>query len=192
MPREGPLPALGAADAVTTFGGFSNSVRSAQFHPTCDNILAVSGLDKAVTFLDCETSAKLTSFELSKACKDLPEPPAISNLSFNYDGSAYALASKDRRVRIVDPRLPSESAVVAQSPADSVLGRNLRVEWCSSGSNDNSAVLTVSVATGGMRTIHMWDPRNWDSPLCTRAIDTAAGQVCAHGVCVCVCVCGMI
>jgi len=228
LPRDGPLSSQKDSDAVATFGGFSNSVRTAVFHPTCDNILAVSGLDKTVTFLDCEKQEKISAFELGTACRDGPgpEPPAISNMSFNYDGSAYALACKDRRVRIVDPRLPSDTvsaqgvaapacscycsclkltlpfpslpfpplistplthscflispflqAIVAQSPANGPLGRNLRVEWCSSGSDLNSAVLTVSVATGGMRSIHMWDPRNWDAPLCTRAIDTAAGQL---------------
>jgi len=223
LPRDGPLPSLGASDSAATFSGFGNSVRTAVFHPTCDNILAVSGLDKTVTFLDCEKQEKLITFELSAACEDLAETPAISNMSFNYDGSAYALACKDRRVRIVDPRLPSESvsalptplrviwdaswavlyltasdpfilfsalllflyfftlippqAIVAQSPVNGPLGRNLRVEWCSSGSTLNSALLTVSVASGGMRSIHMWDPRNWDAPLCTRAIDTAAGQL---------------
>ena len=177
LPQDGPLRNLSASDAKATLTGFNNSVRSTIFHPTCDHILACSGLDKAVSFYDLETTNRLCSFDLNVACKGSAEVPAISNLSFNFDGSAYALACKDKCVRIVDPRLPTEGAIVGQTAADGPLGRNLRVEWCSNGSNACSTLLTVSSSSTGMRSIHLFDPRQLTAPLCSRTIDTAAGQL---------------
>jgi coronin-7 len=113
---------------------------------------------------------------LNQAAGSGEDAPTITNLSFNYDGSAYALACKDNVVRIVDPRLGPGAAVVSRSAAGA-LGRNLRVEWCSDGSSACSALLTVSVGNSAMRTVNLWDPRNWSAPLHSRSIDTAAGQL---------------
>ena len=180
LPHDEPLISQTASEAVVTLNGFSNSVRTVNFHPTCANVLACTSLDKTVSIYDVEAGGDpLCRLDLNVACASSTtrtEAPNIINMSFNYDGSAYAIACKDNNVRIVDPRLGPGSAIVQQS-VDGTLGRNLRVEWCSNGSSACSALLTVSVSSSAMRTVHLWDPRNWSAPLSSRSIDTAAGQL---------------
>ena len=169
LPHEGEIPRMEKVNASATLTGFGNSVRCVNFHPTCQNILACSSLDRTVKLFDIESPKELAKFELSSG-----SDCTVNNLSWNYDGSQYALASKDRVVRVVDPR---SSQVVSQSPDNSVLGRHLRVEWCCNGSNACSTLLTVSAGTSGMRMIHCWDPRNWSAPLSSQQVDTASGQL---------------
>ena len=171
LPHEGAVPAMSGEQATATLTGFGHSVRSATFHPTCSHVLACTSLDKTVRVFDVESAKEMSRTDVGAADID----STIANLSFNYDGSCYALACKDKTVRVVDAR---SSSVIASSPQDSnPLGRNLRVEWCSQGSAACSTLFTVSVATGGVRTAHLWDPRKWSVPLSTRQVDTAAGQL---------------
>jgi coronin-7 len=168
LPHEGPIPAMGKDNALTTLTGFGNSVRALNFHPTCASVIACSSLDKTVRLFDIDSTKEMSCFNV-----DSTGDGTVSNLSWNYDGTQYALACKDRVVRVVDPR---SSSVVNQS-SNEALGRNLRVEWCCDGSNACSTILTVSVGASGMRTVHVWDPRNWEQPLCTEQVDTASGQL---------------
>jgi hypothetical protein len=50
---------------------------------------------------------------------------AITNISFNGIGSAFAVAAKDKKVRIVDPRAGKISAEAADHPGT----KGARVIW---------------------------------------------------------------
>jgi hypothetical protein len=119
----------------------------------------------------------------------IPEAVTV-NVSYNYDGTLLALAGKDRMVRIVDPRartvvMSTESGLTANAAGARTsvsnhpyLGRNLRVAWCCTRSGANAdPLLTVSSGNNGLRQIHMWDPRAMQTPLVTKAIDSASGQL---------------
>jgi WD40 repeat protein len=109
---------------------------------------------------------------------------SVINISFNYDGSLIAMACRDRSLRILDPRAnqlvlstppvsssssssSAKSAGSRETPSSLALGRNLRVEWCSSSSGSGGSgtvsrgncFLSVCAASNGCRMMHSWDPR---------------------------------
>jgi WD40 repeat protein len=71
-------------------------------------------------------------------------------VSLNFDGTLFALASKDKAIRIFDPRA---NKIVNESEISStlktrVIGRNMRLSWCSS-SLSFDPIATVSSNNGG-------------------------------------------
>eukprot|EP00605_Chrysophyceae_sp_TOSAG23-4_P000828 GSChrysophyteH1.ASY1.ANO1.918.1 assembled CDS len=175
LPEKGSVPSMGVEDSSAKLTGFGNSVRTANFHPTCANILACTSLDKTIRLFDIESSEEITRISIANCASDME--PTISNLSFNYSGSQFAVACKDKVVRLCDPRAGSEELGIVGQSKKGLLGRNLRVEWCNHASSALSVLMTASVGASGMRVLHTFDPRNLDIPLTMSQVDTAAGQL---------------
>jgi len=156
-------------DACASLNSHSHSVRTCNFHPTVSGLLFTTSLDLTVRLFDINSGSEVGMLDAG-----LSEGGTVSNLTFNFDGSLVAIATKDRVVKILDTR---SGSVCLNTPSGSTLfGRNLRVEWCYSGATMGS-LTTCSTASSGMRQLMMWDPRNMTSPLCTQSIDNAAGQL---------------
>lgn len=92
-------------DAVQTLTGHKRKVGSVKFHPTSNNVLVSSGADFAVKIWDIE--AGKAQYEIEGAASDL-----IQNCEWNYDGSQIVFSSKDKKVRIIDPRQKKVTAEV--------------------------------------------------------------------------------
>ena len=166
---NGPLKAnLIAENAAASINTHNHIVRTANFHPVVQGLLCTTSQDMTLKLHNGETGQTISSLDLK-----LTDGAKVSNLTFNYDGSVFALACQDRTIRLTDARAGSITAV---TPPSSPLGRNLRAVWCGMSSGANN-ILSVSSASTGMRTIHLWDVRNMEAPVTTKSIDNAAGQL---------------
>uniref|UniRef100_A0A3B3DG67 Coronin n=1 Tax=Oryzias melastigma TaxID=30732 RepID=A0A3B3DG67_ORYME len=92
------IPAFGLQQNLTkarkTLVGHSRRVAIIEWHPTAQNLLLSSAYDYKVLLWD-----------ISQAGAVILHPALLLSVSFNSDGSRLAVTSKDRRVRVVDPRL---------------------------------------------------------------------------------------
>lgn len=137
-------------------------------------------------YFDAECGMVVSSFSLvsntdnnnlSPQTRRLSQIPIPTNVSYNYDGSLIAVSSKDRSLRIVDPRVGSIISN-AFSTSGGVIGRNLRVCWCDTRTGVHAdPLLTVSTSGSGMRQLHLWDIRKFNSPIIMKTVDNASGQL---------------
>jgi len=102
-------------------------------------------------------------------------PELIFNTSFSPDGARLATASKDRMLRVVDPRTssPVVSAVAAHQGT-----KGMRAEWCT-----GEVITTVGFGTMAQREFKLWDARLLAStrgPLQTTKIDNSGGLLFPH------------
>lgn len=163
VPDEGLTTNQGASDALCDLGGHTNAVRTVDFHPTADGIMVTSSVDQTIRVWDINRMAEVQCIR--------EHNDVVSNLSFNYDGSLFVTAAKDRVIRIVDPRAGAVTATSGE------IGRNLRAEWCPVGLGAHDTILTVASVSGGTRVINLYDPRDLSRAVCTRTIDQASGQL---------------
>lgn len=118
------------------------------------------------------------------------ESAGICNLSFNYQGSLLAVATKKSSAKIYDPRAPAGANVVAEVGSGGSSGgsgssggmdvtRGQRVVWCTNFGGAGECLLTVGSASGGRgRRLCMWDPRNLGAgPTLFKKIDAGSGQL---------------
>jgi len=146
-------------DAVQTLGGHRRKVGTTDFNPVANNILATSALDFEVRVWDIEKGTA----NVVGGHSDI-----ISSLAWNYNGSLIATASKDKKMRIVDPRT---NKVVAEKEAHQGT-KGSRVIWLGKGDR----LLSVGFSKTSDRQFSMWDSRNLDAPLATENVDTASGM----------------
>lgn len=173
-----------AGDEAASLDSHTHSVRTCNFHPTLSGFLATTSYDMTIRLWDVEHGAPGAISEINNIVTGLPDMGcAVSNLSFNYDGSLFAVSLRNRVVRICDVRSrfgtvdELGSRDVFSSITDSkALGRNLRVTWC--GSPSLNVILTTSAAMStGMRQVQLWDPRKLSEPVAVRAVDNASGAL---------------
>ena len=179
---------LVATDPILSIDAHKNSIRTVTFHPTVPHLLCSTSQDMTMKYFDTECGMVVSSFSLvsniddnnhsiSPQTRRLSQIPIPTNVSYNYDGSLIAVSSKDRSLRIVDPRV-SNIVSNAFSTGGGVIGRNLRVCWCGTRTGVHAdPLLTVSSSGSGMRQLHLWDIRKFDSPTLVKTIDNASGQL---------------
>ncbi|CAM9107307.1 unnamed protein product [Ectocarpus fasciculatus] len=171
-----------AGDEAASLDSHTHSVRTCNFHPTVAGCLATTSYDNSIKIWDVENATSSREVHsVSTSFSDMGS--SISNLTFNYDGSLFAVSCRDRAVRICDLR--SRLSVVSEVTGRDVfssftdsksLGRNLRVVWC--GSPSLNVLLTTSAAMStGMRQVQLWDPRNLSEPTATRSVDNGSGAL---------------
>jgi len=94
----------------------------------------------------------------------------IQSLDWNYDGSLLCSNSKDKKVRIIDPRQQSVAAE-GNSHVGVKGGRGL---WL----GKHNKVVTVGFGSGASREYMIWDPKNMSTPIVKNNLDNAAGVIC--------------
>jgi WD40 repeat protein len=175
--------------ASSVLEGHTHGVRELRYHPTARNLLVSLSSDATVKVWDVarhkNTSVATFRPELNNmAAKGFNEESQnnnnrVANISLSYDGSRIALGCKSEGCMVFDMRVRRKE--VAASPRGA-LGRHVRCEWLSSrcGADPGSQefLLVVSSTSTGARQLALFDPRvGLHNPLCTRVVDTAAGQL---------------
>jgi len=149
------------SDAVQTLNGHQKKVGAIKWHPTADHIMASAGADYVVKVWDVETGAGKYK---SDGAQNL-----IQSLDWNYDASLIVTNSKDKTLRIIDPR---QQAVV--SHCESHVGvKGGRALWC----GKHNLCISVGFGTGASREFKLYDPRKMESAVHTGALESAAGVV---------------
>ncbi|CAI9741049.1 coronin-1C-A isoform X1 [Octopus vulgaris] len=127
------------------------------WHPSAHNILLSAGSDNKIFIWNCGTGEPLVEIEL---------PDLILSVSFNYNGSRVAVTTKDKMIRILDPRTGSEikSAKGHQGskPSQCVFLRN-------------GKIFTTGFSRMSERQYALWDEKDLSSPLTMQEVDSSNG-----------------
>ncbi|XP_041841215.1 coronin-2B-like [Melanotaenia boesemani] len=168
------IPAWGVKQNITkarkTLIGHSRRVAIIEWHPTAENLLLSSAYDYKVLLWDVSHSGAVIRHPVRVLLMPVhhryPSEALLLSVSFNSDGSRLAVTSKDRRVRVLDPRA----------------GKILQVS--SNKSHRASKVLYIGglkmlLSTGSsrwnQRQIILWDPDDLSEPLYEEDLDGSAG-----------------
>jgi len=160
IPKEG-LGNKNMTESVQTLTGHKRKVTSINFHPTANNVCLTTSTDLTCKVWDFEKGE--TKFTV-EGHADL-----IQSVAWNYNGSAFATAGKDKKIRVVDPRSGTISAEAeghqgVKASRLTYLGRK-------------GKIFSVGFSKGSEREYAIWDPANLSRPLIQTAIDTASGLI---------------
>ncbi|KAK9240157.1 hypothetical protein V1525DRAFT_354468 [Lipomyces kononenkoae] len=120
--------------------GHTRKVGHVQFHPVANNVLASSSGDYTVKFWDIEAG---------KAKTTLKHNDMVVSMSFNYIGSLIATTSRDKKIRIWDPR---SEKVVVEGPGHAG-AKNQRVVWM----GEHDRIATTGFSRMSDRQVGIWD-----------------------------------
>jgi len=147
---------------IQTLKGHKRKVGVVKFHPVVENLIATAGQDYDIKIWDVETGQ----------CHNTTGGPSniIQSLDWNYNGSLLVSNSKDKKIRVVDPR--QQTTV---SEGNSHVGvKGGRALWL--GKHDK--IVSVGFGSGASREYMIWDIKNMATPLLKNNLDNAAGVIC--------------
>lgn len=161
IPEEGLTKNI--TEPLLTLEDHIKKVGNVLFHPTSSNVLFTAGMDHKINVWDIEHG------KVHNTVKDT-FGDAIQSLAFNKDGSQVVVTSKDKKVRLLDPRL--DTPVTAET--DSHQGtKGTRVAWLTS----IDKILTLGFSKVAARQFMIFDPRNMSTPVKAEDIDMSAGLI---------------
>jgi len=144
---------------VQNLSGHRKKVGTLNFHPTANNIMATSSADSTVKVWDIETGQHRNDIG--------GHPDIIQSSAWDHQGILYATASKDKKVRLLDPRANSIIGEVEAHPGV----KGMRLAFLGS----HHFLFTMGFSKTSERQYSLWDPKSLKEPLKTENIDTAAG-----------------
>jgi WD40 repeat protein len=146
---------------VQSLSGHRRKVGTLNFNPVANNILATTSADYSVRIWDVETG---------ETTHDIPgHADIIQSSTWNYTGEIFATASKDKNVRVLDPRANSIIATVEAHPGV----KGMRCLYL--GNKDK--LFTMGFSKTSERQFSLWDPRKLGEAIRTENIDTASGII---------------
>eukprot|EP00741_Cyanophora_paradoxa_P007654 tig00001164_g7403.t1 len=153
--------------STATLEGHSKKVGTVDFNPVV-NMLATTGFDLTLKVWDvaaCQCSISLDASVLGVGKE-------VQSVSWSYDGARLALFSKDKAMRLVDPR--AGPAALAAEVRDAHAGpKGGRVLWLGS----SGRLFTTGFSRNAERQMALWDPAKLDQPLSMETIDQSAGMM---------------
>jgi coronin-1B/1C/6 len=144
---------------VQSLSGHKRKVGTVNFNPVANNIIATTSTDYTVKIWDVE--AGQTKFDISG------HADIIQSSAWNYNGSLFSTASKDKKIRVVDPRANS---IVQEMEAHAGV-KGMRV--CFLGAKEK--LFSMGFSKTSERQFSLWDPKKLTEPVRTENIDTASG-----------------
>ncbi|XP_063970323.1 coronin-7-like [Lytechinus pictus] len=156
------LPEGGFADGVSgpvcSFQGGERRVENVLFHPTASDLLTASVFTTVKIYdLTCEQEA--LAVEVSE--------DQLQGISWKLDGTLLATTSKDKKIRIVDPRTNSVSSET--NGHDNI--RDSRVCWL----GDRDYILSTGFNDSRGREVKVYDTRNFGLSCASMDMGTATG-----------------
>jgi len=153
IPDEGLTKDL--TTPVATLSGHTKRLMLVDWHPLVNNILATATADEVKLW---DVSAGTPVLDFPKVYKG-----QVTSFAWNYDGSVVATASKDKNLRLIDPR---GSAVISEVQAHTGV-KGWRAVWC----GKNERILSVGFTKAAEREISLWDPRALGKSVNTTKLD---------------------
>jgi len=146
-------------DPVQSLSGHKRKVGTINWNPVANNVLATTSADFTVKFWDVETG---------QVRNDVAgHADIIQSAAWDYTGNLYATASKDKKVRVVDPR---SNSVIGEVEAHAGI-KGMRLAFL----GRRNKLFSMGFSKISERQFSLWDPRSMDKPVHTENIDTAAG-----------------
>jgi len=146
-------------DPAQTLQGHRRKVGTADFNPVANNILATSSTDFQLKLWDIEKGNEL--FNIGH------HSDIIQSVAWNYDGSLLATASKDKKIRVFDPR----SNTVAQEAEGHQGVKGSRVIWL----GRNNRIFSSGFGKTSERQYMILDHTDLANPLASTNVDNASG-----------------
>ncbi|KAJ9472042.1 Coronin-A [Diplonema papillatum] len=145
-------------EAAVTHTGHGKKVGILSWHPSANHVLASASLDHTVKLWDVENGLRATI-----SC----HTEQIASVNWNLDGSMINTTSKDKKLRIIDPRSGEVTACV-QAHEGSKTQRSI---WA----KRRNQIVTVGFSKKFERQLMVWDPKKLTEPLHTEEIDSQSG-----------------
>ncbi|XP_025083235.1 coronin-2B-like isoform X3 [Pomacea canaliculata] len=156
IPKGGIITTL--SEWSVDLHGHNRRVGYLEWHPTAENIILSAGFDYKCIIWNVEQAEPVN---IVKCHTD-----TIFSIGWNRDGSLFGATSKDKMLRVLDPR---QSTVVAET-------------LCHNGAKaskvvfvDNNHLLTTGFNSMSYRLMSFWDLRQIKNPLHTTDIDSSCG-----------------
>ncbi|XP_072456304.1 coronin-1C isoform X1 [Notamacropus eugenii] len=151
---------LSLTEPVVILEGHSKRVGIVAWHPTARNVLLSAGCDNAVIIWNVGTGEALINL-------DDMHSDMIYNVSWNRNGSLICTASKDKKVRVIDPR---KQEIVAEKEKAHEGARPMRAIFLADGN-----VFTTGFSRMSERQLALWNPKNMQEPIALHEMDTSNG-----------------
>ncbi|EDV21240.1 uncharacterized protein TRIADDRAFT_60260 [Trichoplax adhaerens] len=146
-------------ESVIILNGHSRRVNMVVWHPTANNVLASSSYDLSVVIWNVAQGSILNRID----CHKLP----IFCIAFNNDGSLLASTSKDKKLRVIDPKT---SEVKNEGICHFGL-KGARVIFA----GKFNKIITTGFSKHSERQFAVWDPDNLKDPIKLEGIDSGTG-----------------
>jgi len=147
-------------EPLQTLSGHKRKVGSAKFSPTANNILATTSTDYSVKIWDIEKGKDVLSVDGQHA-------DIIQSADWNRNGSLIATSSKDKKIRVVDPR----QRKIAQEVEGHQGIKGSRVIYLGS-----DKLFSCGFSKNSEREYAIWDARNLGNKLTANTcVDSASG-----------------
>eukprot|EP01104_Vermistella_antarctica_P004380 TRINITY_DN14836_c0_g1_i1.p1 TRINITY_DN14836_c0_g1~~TRINITY_DN14836_c0_g1_i1.p1 ORF type:complete len:395 (-),score=104.76 TRINITY_DN14836_c0_g1_i1:148-1332(-) len=157
------IPDEGLAEGETpedlgTLSGHDHNVYAVRFHPSAANVVASASRDNTV---------KVWDVEARKCCATLELSDWVYDVSWKGDGSAVVASTRDKMVRIADPRSGTIASEVIAHPGT----KPTRVQWL----GNRERIVTTGFTKFRERQMAIWDTRDMSKALTTVSFDSAPG-----------------
>jgi len=155
---EGGLKQATLTEPLQTLNGHKRKVGSVKFSPTANNILATTSTDYSVKIWDIEKGKDVLSV-------DAQHTDIIQSGDWNRNGSLFATSSKDKKLRLIDPRTNK----VVQEVEGHAGVKGSRVIFI------GGRLFSCGFSRSSEREIALWDTRDLTKKLACQSIDSASG-----------------
>jgi len=159
------IPEGGLTENITTpvqsLSGHKRKVGTLNHNPIANNILATTSTDMSVKIWDVEAGSSV--YDISG------HSDIIQSSCWNWSGDLYATASKDKKIRVIDPR---SNSIISEVEAHAGV-KGMRVAFLGS----REKIFSMGFSKTSERQFTLWEPRKLTEPLRTENIDTAAGII---------------
>jgi coronin-1B/1C/6 len=146
-------------EPLQTLNGHKRKVGTVSFSPVANNIVATTSTDFSVKVWDIEKGTAHLSVDGQHA-------DIIQAAQWNTNGSLLATSSKDKKLRVIDPR---HNSVAAEGVAHEGI-KGSRVTWLGA-----SRLFSAGFTKTSERETCVWDSRDLSKPLLRQNLDSASG-----------------
>uniref|UniRef100_A0A8C5LRQ3 Coronin n=1 Tax=Leptobrachium leishanense TaxID=445787 RepID=A0A8C5LRQ3_9ANUR len=151
---------LPLTEPVVVLEGHSKRVGIITWHPTARNVLLSAGCDNVVIIWNVGTGEAMISLE------DM-HYDMIFSASWNRNGSLICTATKEKKLRVIDPR---KMEIVAEKDKAHEGARPMRAIFLADGN-----VFTTGFSRMSERQLALWNPKNMEEPIALHEMDTSNG-----------------
>ncbi|KAG1685086.1 Coronin-2B [Nymphon striatum] len=157
IPDEGLRGSLN--DYIFEFVGHRRRVCYVEWHPTAENVLFSAGFDYLIIIWDVGKGEMMRTIDCHSNC--------IYSMSFNRDGSLLATTSKDKYLRIIEPR----SGKVLQQGKCHFGSKASKVVFL----GDSGRLMTTGFSKFSDRQWAIWSQQDLRESLHMETIDSSSG-----------------
>ncbi|XP_072848002.2 coronin-2A isoform X1 [Pogona vitticeps] len=143
--------------------GHSRRVGLVEWHPTASNILFSTGYDYKIMIWNLDTKEYLIQAPVKTISF---HTDVVLSMSFNTDGSLLATACRDRKIRIIDPRVGT-----LLQEANNKSHRVNKVLFL----GNMKKLLSTGTSRWNNRQIALWDQSDLSVPLLEEDVDGSSG-----------------